>query len=80
MGMIAENLARADGWTRQQQDAYALSSHRKAVAAAEEGQFLGAGGAAFGAAQMQGFAGVVVEDGQVVVGAAGGQGDEVAHR
>jgi acetyl-CoA C-acetyltransferase len=39
MGMIAEQLARADGWTRAQQDGYALSSHRKAVAATAAGMF-----------------------------------------
>jgi acetyl-CoA C-acetyltransferase len=39
MGTIAENLARADGWTRAQQDGYALSSHRKAVSAAASGLF-----------------------------------------
>jgi acetyl-CoA C-acetyltransferase len=39
MGAIAERLARSDGITRQQQDAFATESHRRAVAAIERGVF-----------------------------------------
>lgn len=39
MGVIAENLARADGITREQQDAYALLSHQRATASADGGAF-----------------------------------------
>jgi len=39
MGLTAENLAREDGVTREAQDAFALASHRKAVAAQQAGRF-----------------------------------------
>ncbi|MEE9284895.1 MAG: acetyl-CoA C-acetyltransferase [Dehalococcoidia bacterium] len=39
MGGSAEAIARKHGVTRQEQDAYALRSHRRAVAAADEGAF-----------------------------------------
>ncbi|WP_448190474.1 thiolase family protein [Azospirillum sp. sgz301742] len=39
MGVAAENVARAYGITRERQDAFALSSHRKAVAAQAAGRF-----------------------------------------
>lgn len=39
MGVAAENVARAHGITRERQDAFALSSHRKAVAAQAAGRF-----------------------------------------
>ncbi len=41
MGVAAENVAREYGVTRQQQDAYALRSHHRAVRTAEEGKFAG---------------------------------------
>ena len=40
MGVAAENVARAFGITRERQDAYALNSHRKAVAAQAAGRFV----------------------------------------
>jgi acetyl-CoA acetyltransferase family protein len=39
MGETAENVAERYGVSRQDQDAYALESHRRAVAAAESGRF-----------------------------------------
>lgn len=39
MGETAENVAERYGISREDQDAYALRSHRRAVAAAEEGRF-----------------------------------------
>jgi acetyl-CoA C-acetyltransferase len=39
MGVAAENVARAFGVTRERQDAFALESHRRAVAATDEGRF-----------------------------------------
>ncbi|OTA26266.1 3-ketoacyl-CoA thiolase [Alloscardovia macacae] len=39
MGVTAENVAAEFGITREQQDAFALASHQKAVAAAESGAF-----------------------------------------
>ena len=39
MGVAAENVARAWGITRERQDAFALASHRKAVAAQASGRF-----------------------------------------
>jgi acetyl-CoA acyltransferase len=39
MGLTAERLAREDGVTREAQDAFALASHRKAVAAQQAGRF-----------------------------------------
>ena len=39
MGMTAELVAEKHGFTREQQDAYALESHRRAAAAAAEGRF-----------------------------------------
>ncbi len=39
MGLTAERLAVEDGITREAQDEFALASHRKAVAAIEEGRF-----------------------------------------
>ncbi|HYG90802.1 MAG TPA: thiolase family protein [Azospirillum sp.] len=39
MGVAAENVAQAYGITRERQDAYALASHRKAVAAQAAGRF-----------------------------------------
>ncbi|MGQ9368194.1 thiolase family protein [Azospirillum sp. ST 5-10] len=39
MGVAAENVARAYGISRERQDAYALDSHRKAVAAQAAGRF-----------------------------------------
>jgi acetyl-CoA acyltransferase len=39
MGETAENLAEAYGIGRREQDAFALASHRKAVAAIDEGRF-----------------------------------------
>lgn len=39
MGVTAENVAKAVGITREQQDAYALASQQKAVAAIEAGKF-----------------------------------------
>lgn len=39
MGITAENLARKYQITREQQDAFALSSHQKAIAAQEKGLF-----------------------------------------
>lgn len=39
MGMTAENVARTFGITRHQQDEFALSSHRRAVAAQRSGAF-----------------------------------------
>lgn len=39
MGGIAERLARSDGITRAQQDAYAVESHRRAIAATTAGRF-----------------------------------------
>jgi acetyl-CoA C-acetyltransferase len=41
MGPAADALARAHGVSRERQDRFALSSHRKAVAAAREGRFAG---------------------------------------
>ncbi|MGE0042172.1 MAG: acetyl-CoA C-acyltransferase [Vicinamibacterales bacterium] len=40
-GLVAENHARESGITREAQDAFALDSHRKAVAAIEAGRFAG---------------------------------------
>ncbi|MFD1626193.1 thiolase family protein [Azospirillum griseum] len=40
MGEAAENVAAAYGITRERQDAYALTSHRKAVAAQDSGRFV----------------------------------------
>ena len=39
MGMTGENVAEKYGITREEQDAYALKSHRKAAAAQKEGRF-----------------------------------------
>ena len=39
MGVTAENIAAKYGFTREQQDDFALQSHRKAAAAAEKGYF-----------------------------------------
>lgn len=39
MGVAAENVARAFGISRQRQDHYALNSHRKSVASAQDGRF-----------------------------------------
>lgn len=39
MGLTAENVARRYGISREEQDAFALSSHHKAAAAIEEGKF-----------------------------------------
>jgi acetyl-CoA C-acetyltransferase len=39
MGMTAELVAEKHGFTREQQDAFALESHRRAAAAAREGRF-----------------------------------------
>ncbi|HET9180074.1 MAG TPA: acetyl-CoA C-acyltransferase [Terriglobia bacterium] len=39
MGLTAENLARKYQITREQQDAFALRSHQRAIAAIEEGRF-----------------------------------------
>jgi acetyl-CoA acyltransferase len=39
MGLTAERLAEIDGIDREQQDAFAYRSHRKALAAQEEGRF-----------------------------------------
>ncbi len=39
MGMTGENVAEKYGITREEQDAYALDSHRKAAAAQKEGRF-----------------------------------------
>ena len=39
MGMTAELVAEKHGFTREQQDAYALESHRRAAAATAEGRF-----------------------------------------
>ncbi|HYD58436.1 MAG TPA: acetyl-CoA C-acyltransferase family protein [Burkholderiales bacterium] len=39
MGVTAENIAAKYGFTREQQDHFALQSHRKAAAAAEKGYF-----------------------------------------
>ncbi|MBT9330985.1 acetyl-CoA C-acyltransferase [Paracidobacterium acidisoli] len=39
MGLTAENLARRYGITREQADEFSLASHRKALAAIEEGRF-----------------------------------------
>jgi acetyl-CoA acyltransferase len=39
MGLTAERLAEQDGITREAQDAFAVSSHRKALAAAAAGRF-----------------------------------------
>jgi len=39
MGVTAENIAAKYGFTREQQDAYALESHRRAAAAADQGHF-----------------------------------------
>src|SRR4051812_16105615 len=41
MGETAENVAERYGVTREQQDAYALRSHQRALAATEEGRFAG---------------------------------------
>jgi acetyl-CoA C-acetyltransferase len=41
MGEIAESLARGDGVSREDQDRFAVESHRRAVRAAEEGAFAG---------------------------------------
>lgn len=40
-GLVAENHARECGITREEQDAFALESHQKAVAAADSGRFAG---------------------------------------
>lgn len=39
MGVTAENIAAKYGFTREQQDAYALESHKRAAAALEKGHF-----------------------------------------
>jgi acetyl-CoA acyltransferase len=39
MGQTAENVAQRDGITREAQDAFALSSHQKAIAAQQKGWF-----------------------------------------
>src|SRR5207302_6912115 len=39
MGETAENVAERHGVSREDQDAFALESHRRAVAATEEGRF-----------------------------------------
>ncbi len=39
MGALAESLTASHGITREEQDLFALESHRKAVAAAEQGRF-----------------------------------------
>ena len=39
MGMTAELVAEKHGFTRQQQDAFAVESHRRAAGAAAEGRF-----------------------------------------
>ncbi|GAB4384985.1 MAG: thiolase family protein [Elainellaceae cyanobacterium] len=39
MGLAAENVARKFGITRDRQDAYALESHKKAIAAMQSGRF-----------------------------------------
>ncbi|MDX1375035.1 MAG: acetyl-CoA C-acyltransferase family protein [Burkholderiales bacterium] len=39
MGVTAENIAAKYGFTREQQDAFALESHRRAARALEEGRF-----------------------------------------
>ena len=39
MGVTAENLARSHGITREAQDAFAIESHRRAIAAIEAGRF-----------------------------------------
>ena len=39
MGVIAERLARSDGFTRSDQDRYAAESHRRAIAAFDRGDF-----------------------------------------
>ncbi|WP_293780150.1 acetyl-CoA C-acetyltransferase [uncultured Oxalicibacterium sp.] len=39
MGVTAENIARKYGITREEQDAYAVASHRKAAIAQQEGRF-----------------------------------------
>ena len=39
MGETAENIAEATGITRAEQDAFALESHRRAVAAIDDGRF-----------------------------------------
>ena len=39
MGVTAENIAAKYGFTREQQDAFALESHRRASAALDEGRF-----------------------------------------
>jgi len=39
MGVTAENIAAKYGFTREQQDAYAVESHRRAAAAADAGHF-----------------------------------------
>jgi acetyl-CoA C-acetyltransferase len=39
MGITAENIAAKFGFTREQQDAFALESHRRAQAALDEGRF-----------------------------------------
>jgi acetyl-CoA C-acetyltransferase len=39
MGITAENIAAKYGFTREQQDAFALESHRRAAAAIEKGHF-----------------------------------------
>ena len=39
MGMTAENVAKKHGISREDQDAFALESHRRAIAATEEGKF-----------------------------------------
>ena len=41
MGETAENIAEMTGITRQEQDAYTLESHRRAVAAMDAGRFMG---------------------------------------
>ncbi len=39
MGITAENIASRYGFTREEQDAYAVESHRRAVAAIDQGHF-----------------------------------------
>src|SRR5581483_4938394 len=40
-GLVAENHARESGISREQQDAFALESHRRAIAAIDAGRFAG---------------------------------------
>ena len=40
-GLVAENHARESGITREEQDAFAVTSHRRALAAIDDGRFVG---------------------------------------